>query len=479
MRKNTIILQFLSICAALFILSSCEIQEDFKYQPSGGDGKLEMSAWEYIQQNDSLSYLKQAINYAGLEDMYHSTEAYTFITPTNQSFKEYLKSNNYGQIEDIPIPILRNVLKYHVVQKPVNFTNPELMPSNKPIGYLTENGQTMYLSHKSNFVGLINEGTNKQWEIATSNLEPNNGVIHVVNAIVYFSAPTTQIGTIDPSIMRDTIYALHDTYVNGGGQAGTNFGNEELLLLKNVSGNGDYDRKPFLMFDFSDFTKEGVVTNMNLELAVKFTHAKNVRMDLYNTPDETWTEGSLNFNNAVFSTEPPIASITTKKVSTFEFNITDFYKDNINKTKVSFMLEGEAGKDETNEFASKEHSSLNPPMLIATLASGESALEWKANEKVSVNRGEVVVFDNDILELTGASSTDIIYTIEKAPENGWFLKGASSLRKGDKFTQQDIELMNLLYIHNGESNSSDLIVLTARDLAGSVIEDIQVEINVN
>jgi len=69
----------------------------------------------------------------------------------------------------------------------VNFNDPALAPKNKPISYQTENGQIMYLSHTGTYVGLINEGTNKQWQIRTSNLVPENGVIHIVDQIVFYS----------------------------------------------------------------------------------------------------------------------------------------------------------------------------------------------------------------------------------------------------------------------------------------------------
>jgi len=462
----------------LFLLVGCEIQEDFTYQPSGVDGKLGVSALEYIQSNDSLSILEEAITYAGLQDLYSAADPRTFVIPNNRAFRTYLRSNAYTSVSDVPLPILRNLLRYHIVNARVIFTDPELMPANRPIAYPTENGQVMYLSHTSTFVGLINEGTSIQWQITTSNLEPTNGVIHVVNAVVYYAVPTGDTNAPNPDLVQDTIYPIADAFVNGGFESAVNFGSNQLLRVKHLTGSGDYDRKAFMMFDLDDFSKEGVVTDMKLQLAVSFTHAKGVPLDLYESPSTTWSESSLRFNNAVFPQGSPIASIITSKVSTFNFDITDYYKARTTAGRVSFMLEGAAGADETNDIASKEHPTLNPPMLIATLASGLSNLQIVTKNDISVSSGGVFVFSDELLKIDGAAASDIIYTIDEAPQSGWLIRGASTLRAGARFTQGDIDLNNLLFIHNGVQSGADRLVLSARDRAGALLEDIQITINV-
>lgn len=475
--KTPILFTLLSV---LLFAASCEVQENFEYQASGVDGELDVSAWEYIQQSDSLSLLHDAIIYADLKEIYTvGSDSRTYIIPNDKAFRNYLQENGYTSVEDIPKPILRNMLKYHVVNAHVIFTDPELSPSNKPIPYETENGQLMYLSHATNYIGIINQGTNQQWQIRTSNLEALNGVLHIVNDIVYFSAPTGDTDLPNPDLVLDTIYPIHDAYVNGGGQSTANFGTNPLLKVKNVSDDGDYDRKAFLMFDLDDFSKEGVVTDMRFQISVSFTHAKGVDLDLYETPSTDWSESSLNFNNAVFPTKPRIATLTTTKVSAFNFDITDHFKSRPEAGgRISLMLDGEAGSDETDDLASKEHSSLAPPMLIATLASGNSQLEIVTQNDISIENGGVSIVDNDILELKGAAAMDIIYTIESAPTNGWLIKGASTLTAGSKFTQLDIELMNLLFIHDGENSGQDELIVTARDRAGAILEDIKINIHV-
>lgn len=478
-QKTSFYIQLFLATALLSLFFGCEIQENFKYPYAEDNSVLDVSALEFIQENDSLSLMAQAIERAGFEDFYKGKDPFTFIVPNNQAFREYFKDNEYSSIADIPLPILRNILKYHLVQAEVNFNDPDLSPKNNPIPYSTENGQTMFLSHTGTFVGLINEGTNRQWEIKTSNLVPTNGVIHVVRSIVYYSAPTGEAEVENPDLELDTLYAKHDTYVNGGIESNKNFGGEALLKVKNVDGNGDYDRKAFLMFDFKDFKKEGVVTDLRMKLSVSFTHAKGVDMDVFEASDTLWTEYSLNFDNAPFPTSPKIASIKTKKVDDFVFDLTAYYQENEPDGLRAFMLDGEAGSDETDDLASKEHTSLEPPMLIATFAAPGAELTLDVLKNISFGQGDVVVLSSEYLSVGGAAPSDIFYTIEEAPSFGWLIKGSEVLRKDSKFSQLDLNLKNIIFIHDGETPGTEDLVLTARDRAGAILGDIKLTITAN
>lgn len=477
--KTLKIIRFFLINSLVFGgLVSCEIQEDFEYTKSNPENISNMTAWEYIQDHNSLSLYEEAISLTGLEAFFQQNDAKTFVAPNNDAFETYMSENGYGTLEEVPRPILRNSIKYSIANGRVSFNDPDLMEANKPIAYQTANGQMMFLSHNSNFQGIVNEGTSKQWTITTSNLEVSNGVIHVVSDIVYFSALQVDTGVPEYVAETDTIYPIHDSFVNGGNKSGDNYGNDPLLKVKNVTGDGLYDRKAYLMFDLNDFDKEGIITDLKLELAVKFTHGRGLDFNVHSVQDTTWNETGLTFDNAPAPNPEPIASITTSKLSAFEFNLTNYYLEMEELGKVSFLLDGEAGGDETNEFASKENTTLRAPMLIATLASGESNLVFEKNTGFAVNKGDVFALNNSILEITGAPVADIIYTVKEVPTNGWLIKGATILEEGANFTQNDIDVMNILYINNGEG-SSDNFVLSARDKAGSRVEPFDVVITIN
>jgi uncharacterized surface protein with fasciclin (FAS1) repeats len=173
--------------ALAMMFASCEIQEDYEYVYGNPGGKVDMTAWEFIQATDSLSLMEEAISATGLASLYSGTTVRTFIAPRNSAFRAYMKTNSYANIAAIPVATLEGILKYHIVNARVIFTDPDLLLSNNPISYPTESGSIMYLSHNTNYQGLINQGTKKSWTIITSNIEPTNGVIHVTADIVYLS----------------------------------------------------------------------------------------------------------------------------------------------------------------------------------------------------------------------------------------------------------------------------------------------------
>jgi len=484
MQTKRILNRFLTTCAAmLFLVTSCEIQENFKYEPSGANGKLGVTAWEFIQSNDDFDQLERAVIRTGLQNLYQN-ENRTFIVPNNIAFNTYLQSSSYASIEDIPVPILRNMLRYHIVKDHVIFTDPAIV-RDRPLPYETENGQTMFLSRNNNYVGLINQGTSRQWEIRTSNLEPTNGVIHAVDFIVYFSAPAID-DSEDPTLVRDTIYPLHDSFVAGNSPgelyADVNYGSSNVLRPKYSSpaGNSAYDRVAYLMFDVDDFEKPGIVVGMQLRLAVSFTTGDGYPLNLYKAADNNWTESTITFNNAPGRVGDRISYINTSKVSAFNFDITSFYQNESPSGRVSFVLESGAAPagNKTDDLASKEHATFDPPMIIATLATNQNTLVIETNEEATVSNGGSFVIDSELLKVSGADPGDIIYTIETAPSKGWLIRGADILGQGGQFTQVDIQSLSLMYIHDGESSGQDTIVLSARDRTGATLDDIEVKINI-
>ena len=232
------------------------------------------------------------------------------------------------------------------------------------------------------------------------------------------------------------------------------------------------------MFNLKDFTKEGVIVEMNLELNVKFTAAKGIDFDILAVQDTTWTESGITFDNAPFPTTDPIASITTSKVSAFQFDILDYYKALTHNGKVAFMLDQENLKDETDEFWTKENTGGNlPSMLIARFATGNTTLVIERNTGFTVNSGEAYALNSNVLEVSGATAADISFTIQQAPQNGWFIRGASVLQAGESFTQEDVDVMNVVYINNG-NGTDDKITVTTKDKAGASLPAFDINITV-
>ncbi|MGV8138936.1 MAG: fasciclin domain-containing protein [Mangrovibacterium sp.] len=172
-------LSFFSL-AMVLLLTQCEIQDSFEYQKSE-TSKLDVTAWEFIQSQENLSSMAEAITAAGMESYYSGSSSYTFILPDNTGWSSYLSTNGYSRISDIPVETLKEVIGYHIVNAIVNFSDVELMDSNNYIAYETIRGEIMYLSHDTSWRGYVNA----KWLIYTSNLVPTNGVMHLLRYVVY------------------------------------------------------------------------------------------------------------------------------------------------------------------------------------------------------------------------------------------------------------------------------------------------------
>ncbi|HZL10736.1 MAG TPA: DNRLRE domain-containing protein [Prolixibacteraceae bacterium] len=461
----------------IILLAKCEIQPDYKYEYSNPGGKLNVTAWEYIQQTDSLSLMEAAITAAGMQDYFSGSAEYTFIIPRNSAFRDYLKTNKYNGLSDIPVPILKNVLLYHIVKAKVLFSDPALSLRDNPIAYDTENGQVMYLSHNNNYNGLINQGTNKSWTIITSNLEATNGAINISSAIVYYSAVTGSTDVPNPTLESDTIYAIQDTYVRAGTFVDNNFGAADDLTLRGDIGSSINDRKVFLMFDLSEITTSGILREAHLNLGAYYAAGKGANINLYNVQDITWAESGITWNNmpspdtGVFSSTVS-TPITYLSFGLFTLNCTDYLSSKLaSPGKVSILIDAEHGTNDGIMFVSKENSTYSyPPMLVAVFSSGNSTLAMGTNTGLTVSKGGLAVLSKSMLEMAGAAHTDIVYKIESIPSKGWLVMGSTILKAGSKFTQLDIDVKNIVYIHSGADNSGDSFSLSVKDRDGGSID---------
>jgi len=422
--------------------------------------------------------LAQAISIAGLDDFYSRSDLHTFIAPTNEAFRKYLTTNKYANIAAVPVPILRNVLLYHIVKNKTVFSDTTYNQRNNPVAFETENGQWMYLSRNNNYQGMINEGTNKSWTISISNLEPTNGALHIVPELVYFSARTGG-GAPEMPLASDTIYAIQDAYTNGGGLSTTNYGLNPLLRSKNVDNVGEYDRKIYMMFDLNDIAATGQLRKASIEVGVSFTAAKGLRLYLYNVPDTSWSERTLNWSNAPAASATPIASLVTSKVSEFKWDCTGFIAAQlVRPRKIAILIDADPRGDETNDLISKENAANKPPRLVTTFSSGNSKLAMGINEGLAVAKGGVKVLTSSVLKMEGAAHEDITYKLVSVPAKGWLITGSTILTAGSTFTQLDLDVNNIVYVHGNADNSGDRFKISVGDPDGGIIDPFDFNITI-
>ncbi|HYW97398.1 MAG TPA: fasciclin domain-containing protein [Bacteroidales bacterium] len=111
-RKYSIVLLLLLTAN---LLNSCKKELNKYDRPEWLKGKV------YTQMLDmpELSTFCRCLELTGYDEVINTSGSYTVFAPSNEAFDAFLSANpNYSSIEDIPLPELNRIVKYHVVQDP-------------------------------------------------------------------------------------------------------------------------------------------------------------------------------------------------------------------------------------------------------------------------------------------------------------------------------------------------------------------------
>lgn len=138
------------------------------------------SITDIASENPNLSVLVDALNRAGLSETLDQSGSYTVFAPTNQAFLDFLDVNGFESLDDVPIPTLTQVLLNHVV-------NGRNLSSGLTTGYVktlakgsasSTNTLSMFINTAS---GVRLNGVSS---VTSTDIIANNGVIHVVDAVI-------------------------------------------------------------------------------------------------------------------------------------------------------------------------------------------------------------------------------------------------------------------------------------------------------
>lgn len=176
--KN-LIQKFTIACFALTVLSCSD-------DDNNNSNDLKTIA-EIASENPNLSILVQALDRAGLVATFDGTGDFTVFAPTNDKFQAFLTANGFASVNDVPVPVLTEILKNHVIG--TSYTSSELTT-----GYVktlakgaasSSNTLSMYIDLTSGVKingGASNGGANVV--LTSANIAASNGVIHVVDNVI-------------------------------------------------------------------------------------------------------------------------------------------------------------------------------------------------------------------------------------------------------------------------------------------------------
>lgn len=130
--------------------------------------------------NPNFSILVDALSRTDLAETLDQAGSYTVFAPTNDAFLDFLDANGFESLDDVPLPTLTQVLLNHVVSG----TN---LSTGLTTGYVktlakgsasSTNTLSMFINTES---GVRLNGVSS---VTTADIIANNGVIHVVDAVI-------------------------------------------------------------------------------------------------------------------------------------------------------------------------------------------------------------------------------------------------------------------------------------------------------
>jgi transforming growth factor-beta-induced protein len=169
---------------------------------------------EVAASNPDFSILVQAVNKAGFASLLSGPGPFTVFAPTNAAFTSLLTELGASSLDSIPVPVLQEVLLYHVVSGKV--------PSSAvATGYVPTNANgpggskvTFYVNKTGSTIKIDNRAT-----ITATDIEASNGVIHVIDKVILPSKIVAKALADDSfsSLVAALVYAELVDAVNGDG----------------------------------------------------------------------------------------------------------------------------------------------------------------------------------------------------------------------------------------------------------------------
>lgn len=160
-----------------------------------------------------------------------------------------------------------------------------------------------------------------------------------------------------------------DAFIWGGTNAANNFGKNSYLAVREATSDS-YTRKAYVKFNLNE-----IKTLASAKLRIYGKATKNGTLKVWGSEEKNWTETSITWNNAPSPTSE-IASATISAASQYyEFDVTDYVKEQVDATEVTFIITGANNEDIYLDFNSREKGENPPQLVIDALDDGSSDSE--------------------------------------------------------------------------------------------------------
>lgn len=172
---------FILLTSFMFLFTNCSTNENANAEKD--------SFFQIISKNSNLSILKAAIIKTDLESTLDSEADYTLFAPNNSAFTSFLNANGFATINDVPTPLLKQILLNHVIA--IRYTT-----LNLPINGYTKSlaiGDASQTNNLSLYIRKFGSdiSINGIADIVSPNLLASNGIMHIVDGVIGLPTITT------------------------------------------------------------------------------------------------------------------------------------------------------------------------------------------------------------------------------------------------------------------------------------------------
>ncbi len=170
--KKLISGMFLALSASLLFTACGE----------GDDVTTPKNIVQTAQASSDLSSLVAALSRAGLVDALNADGPFTVFAPTNAAFSTFLSANGFATVEDVPVPVLQQILLNHVVSGTVRAADVPTEGYVKTLATFGTTSSNLSILAQKSVGGAVS--INKDVKVVTADIFASNGVVHIVDKVI-------------------------------------------------------------------------------------------------------------------------------------------------------------------------------------------------------------------------------------------------------------------------------------------------------
>lgn len=148
----------------------------------GDDVTTPKNIVQTAQASSDLSSLVAALSRAGLVDALNADGPFTVFAPTNAAFSTFLSANGFATVEDVPVPVLQQILLNHVVSGTVRAADVPTEGYVKTLATFGTTSSNLSILAQKSVGGAVS--INKDVKVVTADIFASNGVVHIVDKVI-------------------------------------------------------------------------------------------------------------------------------------------------------------------------------------------------------------------------------------------------------------------------------------------------------